>query len=222
MLPVVHGRGRDTMVTLDPKLRTMALTIARAFCRRLPRNVVAEDLHQAALVGLWDGMMKHPDGSGPQWEYYLRMRIRGEILDELRRQDWAGRRRQGASTPPPKMVHLEDMNEQWCDLLPSNDADPERTCITRLDAAKAWRTPMPPRDRAVMAARYVRERLQHEVANEAGLSEPRISQLESRSLVAMRAHLTGNPAPTVVPAETRQLLRQAQIEQLERRPKRVA
>ena len=74
------------MTTLEPRLQSMAITIARAFVRKLPCNVQREDIEQAALIGLMKGLRKHPTPTGDAegWEGYLRQRIRGAIIDELR------------------------------------------------------------------------------------------------------------------------------------------
>jgi RNA polymerase sigma factor (sigma-70 family) len=175
------------MLKLDPRLMKMALAMARQFYRRLPRSIVPSDIEQAALIGLLDGMRRHPDGEGPGWEWYLRCRIRGEILDELRRQDWSSRRRSGRATP--KMRHLEDVNQQWQDFLPGDTESPEEVAITRIDAAKAWRAPVGMRADRILRATFERGRRQKDIGRDEGVSEARISQLIDRALAGMRRHL---------------------------------
>jgi len=196
------------MTTLEPRLHQMALAIARGYMRRLPCNVLREDVEQAALIGLMKALRKHPDGEGEGWEGYLRQRIRGSIIDELRAQDWATRRqRRAEAKTKPTMVMLEDYNAQWQELLAGRSESPELIAIERIDAAKAWRAPINPIDRRILRARYERGILQKHVAVREGMSEPRISQREMRGLTGMRCYLTGTPAPRdVVPAETRAAL----------------
>lgn len=187
-------------MTLDPKLMKMALGVAHAFLKRLPRSILTGDVEQAALIGLLDGLRRSPNGEGPAWEWYLRRRIRGEIIDELRRQDWLGRRRPGRVAP--RMVHLEDMAGAWEDYMPADGVSAEDAAITRLDAAKAWRAPISARDARMMRATFDRGRRQKDIGVDERVSEARVSQCVSRSLAGMRCHLTGEDPPLRVPTAT--------------------
>mgnify|MGYP001611454555 CR=1 FL=1 len=186
-------------MTLDPKLTKMALDVAHGFRRRLPRSILVGDLEQAALIGLLDGLRRSPDGEGPAWEWYLRCRIRGEIIDELRRQDWLGRRRRGRVVP--RMLHLEDLTG-WEELFPAAGASAEDEAINRLDAAKAWTAPIGVRDTRIMRARFERNARQKDVGADEGVSEARISQRVAVALAGMRCHLTGEDPPLEVPTAT--------------------
>jgi RNA polymerase sigma factor (sigma-70 family) len=200
------------MVKLDPKLMKMAISIARGFIKRLPKNVMSADLEQAAMIGLLDGLRRHPHGAGAGWEWYLRRRISGEVIDELRRQDWSKRRRSGR--PVPKMVHLEDLpsRDGWEDHMPGDYDSPEDSAIMRLDAAKAWATPLGARDARIMHASFGSGRKHMTIAADEGVSEARVSQRVTRSLSGMRCHLTGEVAPLTVPRATAQALWKRQIE----------
>jgi RNA polymerase sigma factor (sigma-70 family) len=189
------------MVTLDPRHVEMAKTIALSILRRLPRNVQRQDVEQAGLIGLLDALRRHPDGEGPGYEVYLRCRIRGEIYDELRRQSWGGRRRVGA--PVTHVSYLDDHDDQWQDAFAGQSEDPEQAAITRIDAAKAWRTPQKPRDIRIMRACYEGGRRHLDVGRDEGISEARVSQLVTASLVRMQRHLTGAPAPDTMPRSRR-------------------
>ncbi len=57
----------------------------------LPEHVDREDLHSAGLVGLLQALRNYDPASGTSFESYARLRIRGAMLDELRRMDWAPR-----------------------------------------------------------------------------------------------------------------------------------
>jgi RNA polymerase sigma factor (sigma-70 family) len=169
----------------------MALQIARTFLRRLPPNVLAEDVEQAALIGLFDGLRRYPDGDGPGFEAYLRMRIRGSIKDELRAQDWVGRRnRSGTAAEPPTVLRFDDVSPNWEDMFGGETEDAETLAIRNLDAAKAWAAPLQERDWRIMRARYQREIKQEHIADALGISPPRVSQREHFALARMRAHLS--------------------------------
>jgi RNA polymerase sigma factor for flagellar operon FliA len=167
--------------------------MARSYMQRLPRTVQRDDIEQAALIGLVDGLRKHPDGTGPTFDFYLRMRIRGEIIDELRAQDWATRRNRAGGTAM-KMLHLEDVNAQWGDLMQGAHEDVELAAIARLDGEKAWRSPMKARDLRMLRGRYERGQLQRELAVVEGVSEARVCQRLTVVLASIRTHLAG-PIP---------------------------
>lgn len=57
----------------------------------LPEHVDADDLHSAGLIGLLQALRNYDPSSGTSFEVYARRRIRGAMLDELRRMDWVPR-----------------------------------------------------------------------------------------------------------------------------------
>ena len=57
----------------------------------LPDHVNRDDLHSAGLVGLLQSLRNYDPASGTSFEGYARLRIRGAMLDELRRMDWVPR-----------------------------------------------------------------------------------------------------------------------------------
>jgi len=61
---------------------------------RLPATVQVDDLLQAGMIGLLEASRKYDADQGASFETYAGIRIRGAMLDELRRNDWA-----------PKSVH---------------------------------------------------------------------------------------------------------------------
>src|SRR5688500_9588346 len=56
--------------------------IASGFQRRLPRNVLREDLVAAGMIGLWDAIRRHGEQPNEGFAWYVRVRVRGAILDE--------------------------------------------------------------------------------------------------------------------------------------------
>jgi RNA polymerase sigma factor FliA len=57
----------------------------------LPPHVNSEDLYSAGLMGLLHAVRHFDPNRGSSFESYARTRIRGAILDELRRLDWVPR-----------------------------------------------------------------------------------------------------------------------------------
>lgn len=58
---------------------------------RLPANVQLEDLVQAGTIGLLEAARHFDAGQGASFETYAGIRIRGAMLDEVRRNDWTPR-----------------------------------------------------------------------------------------------------------------------------------
>lgn len=57
----------------------------------LPEHVDSDDLNSAGLIGLLQALRNYDPSSGTSFEVYARRRIRGAMLDELRRMDWVPR-----------------------------------------------------------------------------------------------------------------------------------
>lgn len=68
--------------------------IAYHLAARLPASVVVDDLIQVGMLGLLDASQHYNPSLGAAFTTYATIRIRGAMLDELRRNDWA-----------PKSVH---------------------------------------------------------------------------------------------------------------------
>jgi len=73
---------------------TLVKRIAFHLKARLPASVQTEDLYQAGMIGLIEAVRNYDRSLGAKFETYAGIRIRGSMLDELRRSDWA-----------PKSVH---------------------------------------------------------------------------------------------------------------------
>lgn len=65
--------------------------IAHHLMGRLPDSVQLEDLIQAGMLGLIEASKKYDGTKGASFETYAGIRIRGSMLDEMRRGDWAPR-----------------------------------------------------------------------------------------------------------------------------------
>ncbi|KAB7686437.1 RNA polymerase sigma factor FliA [Plesiomonas shigelloides] len=58
---------------------------------RLPPSVLLEDLVQAGMIGLLEAQQNYDASKGASFETYAGIRIRGAMLDEIRRGDWIPR-----------------------------------------------------------------------------------------------------------------------------------
>ncbi|HEB59873.1 MAG TPA: RNA polymerase sigma factor FliA [Gammaproteobacteria bacterium] len=65
--------------------------IACHLINRLPASVQLEDLIQAGMIGLLEASRNYDEGQGASFETYAGIRIRGSMLDEIRKNDWAPR-----------------------------------------------------------------------------------------------------------------------------------
>ncbi|MCK5385558.1 MAG: RNA polymerase sigma factor FliA [Gammaproteobacteria bacterium] len=65
--------------------------IACHLINRLPASVQLEDMVQAGMIGLLEATGKYDETQGASFETYAGIRIRGSMLDEIRKNDWAPR-----------------------------------------------------------------------------------------------------------------------------------
>ncbi len=65
--------------------------IAYHLVSRMPPNVEVDDLIQAGMLGLLDAAKHYSPTKGANFETYAGIRIRGAMLDEVRKSDWTPR-----------------------------------------------------------------------------------------------------------------------------------
>ena len=65
--------------------------IAQHLAARLPASVELDDLLQSGMVGLLEAAGNFDPSKGASFETYAGIRIRGAMLDDIRRQDWTPR-----------------------------------------------------------------------------------------------------------------------------------
>jgi len=171
--------------------------IAGGFQRRLPRNVLRDDLIAAGMSGLWDAIRKHGEERSGNFDWYVRVRIRGAILDELRAQDWLPRRARaaaaeaaknsGGSAPSaPVVLRFDEVSEteQARCLVASDTTSSDKHLeerFVRESLAKAVEL-LPERERHIVSLHYFKGVKFKELGKMLGVSEPRISQLHSRAM----------------------------------------
>ncbi|MBA4501045.1 RNA polymerase sigma factor FliA [Marinobacterium marinum] len=79
--------GQELIHEYTPLVRR----IAHHLMARLPSHVVLDDLMQAGMMGLLEAARRYDAGKGASFETYAGIRIRGAIIDEVRRGDWTPR-----------------------------------------------------------------------------------------------------------------------------------
>ncbi len=178
--------------------------IVAHFMRRLPRSVQREDLIAAGTLGLFHALRSSEHTCPEMFAAYARIRIRGSIVDELRRHDWSPRRRKetapsngnapapvssiaGASIPPVRprvaVVGFDDLPAGSTAGLAQEGASPLDDVLERRehDALHAAVLQLPEREREIVQMRYFQGMPSKAIAQAMGLSEARISQLHARA-----------------------------------------
>jgi RNA polymerase sigma factor for flagellar operon FliA len=81
----------DSENALIEKYLSLVSSIAARLAMTLPDHVDQDDLYSSGLVGLLQALRNYDPTCGASFETYARTRIRGAMLDELRKMDWVPR-----------------------------------------------------------------------------------------------------------------------------------
>lgn len=73
------------------KYSSLVKRIAHHLLSRLPASVQVEDLIQAGMIGLLEASRNYDKNKGASFETYAGIRVRGSMLDEIRKGDWVPR-----------------------------------------------------------------------------------------------------------------------------------
>jgi RNA polymerase sigma factor for flagellar operon FliA len=188
----------------------LVLGIVADFMRRVPRSVQREDLVAAGSVGLLHALRSNKHTCPEMLAAYARIRIRGAIIDELRRHDWSPRRRRTPQTanvasPVIKNAPAAPQGEKpegvvvigFDDLPPTHSLREEGP--SPLEQVEASREngdlrravgKLPAREQSIICMRYFEDKSSKAIATSMGLSEARVSQLLSRATSQLKALLT--------------------------------
>lgn len=88
MYTSVQAGGTDERVMQHAPL---VKRIAYHLLNRLPNSVQVDDLIQAGMLGLLEAIKNYDVSQGASFDTYAGIRIRGSMLDEVRRSDWTPR-----------------------------------------------------------------------------------------------------------------------------------
>lgn len=81
----------DNFDALVEEHASLVKRIAHHLMARMPSSVQVEDLIQAGVIGLLEAARNYDGGKGASFETYAGIRIRGAMIDEVRKGDWAPR-----------------------------------------------------------------------------------------------------------------------------------
>jgi RNA polymerase sigma factor for flagellar operon FliA len=171
--------------------------VVRRFLRRLPSSVEEGDLVAAGMFGLMDALKRSPD-RGPAFEWYARVRIRGAMIDELRNEDWLTRRARAKATLAKETggagghtrTNIDDLSpaaEASITDTPS-PLDLLEQATSRAFVAEAIKV-LPEREQLIVRLYYFEDHRFRAIADELGVSEPRVSQLHARALGRLKKQL---------------------------------
>lgn len=177
----------------------LAIGISR--CMRIPPTSLADrdDVASAAMIGLIAAVDRFDHRRGVPFEAYASLRIRGAVVDELRRVDERGRADR-RSESPALAVSLDALLESGAHQGPVvDDGFSERheqeDLKTRIQDALGR---LPARQREVIARYYGDELTLREAGAKMGVSEARACQLHGRAIQNLRrelsARITAAPA----------------------------
>ena len=85
------SRGAEPQSELVERHAPLVKRIAHHLMARLPSSVVLDDLIQSGMIGLLEAARKYDPTKGASFETYAGIRIRGAIIDEVRKGDWTPR-----------------------------------------------------------------------------------------------------------------------------------
>jgi RNA polymerase sigma factor for flagellar operon FliA len=87
-----HRRAEaDVENALVEKYLPLVAAVMGRLAMTLPDHVDHDDLYSVGLVGLLQALRNYDPTCGTSFETYARVRVRGAMLDELRRMDWVPR-----------------------------------------------------------------------------------------------------------------------------------
>lgn len=98
----------DSARLLVEKHLPMVRSIVQAMCMQFPSHADVEEMHSLGVLGLIEAARRYDAEQGRTFEVYAAVRIRGSVLDELRRMDWMPRTaRKRARDVQRKVAELE-------------------------------------------------------------------------------------------------------------------
>ncbi|SDK07339.1 RNA polymerase, sigma 28 subunit, SigD/FliA/WhiG [Ferrimonas sediminum] len=223
----------DNRTSLVERYAPLVKRIAHHLMARLPASVQLDDLLQSGMIGLLEASRNFDGSKGASFETFAGIRIRGAMLDEIRRGDWVPRsvhrnyrqvteaiseleKRLGrdprdtevaAHLDVPvadyhqmlneasmgRMVGIEDLGVP-ADSFVDEDAPQrnfEQVAQERFQQAlSAAIKTLPEREALVLSLYYDEELNLKEIGQVLGVSESRVSQINSQAMMRLKSRLS--------------------------------
>lgn len=191
--------SREELASYMPLVHQVVARILR----RLPPNVLRDDLVAAGTYGLVDALRKNSERT-VAFDWYARIRIRGAVVDELRAQDWLTRRARTRLVGEQARGESASLSVVGFDDLPEGQAfgfvdagvpSPLEQVETRMERASLERAvgKLPEREGNIVRWHYFEGTPFKDIAARLRVSEPRISQLHARAMVRLRTLMIEAP-----------------------------
>lgn len=180
------GSGPELPPDLEPEMTRMVRALAGRLHARLPQGCGLEvgDLIQAGNVGLLKAVKAFECEVGTPILGYAKFRVRGEMLDLVRRQ-------LGRVAPSP--VSAANATGDCEQVLPASvESSPQSPLFTRQRATIIHEEVerLPAKYRALVRLRYSGELTLREIGAELRVNESRVSQLHRKALVRLKKALS--------------------------------
>lgn len=156
---------------------------------RLPVSVSDEELYSAGMVGLLVASRSYDPSRGAEFKTYAYHRIRGAILDELRRMDFLPRsqreraRREGCEAPAFVAIPTDEDGQE------NLSADPIEAALENEELMATLREQilqLPEKMRIVMTLYYSEGLRMRDIGERMHLTESRVSQIHSNAVARLR------------------------------------
>ena len=221
---------QDTVEKHAPLVKRIAYHLKS----RLPANIQLDDLIQAGMIGLLEAANNYDAAQGASFETYASIRIRGAMLDDVRKNDWAprsvrrnnrrvaevvrkienekGRDARDTEIAEALNMDIEEYNRILQDAsghkilsfddfssgegsLVDNLPNPQSGLLDVLqknnmkERVATAIASLPERERLVMTLYYDNELNLREIGAVIGVSESRVSQINSQAVIRLQARL---------------------------------
>ena len=225
----------QSMAELVEQHANLVKRIAYHLIARLPHTVDVDDLIQAGMIGLFDASQHYNASQGASFETYAGIRIRGSMLDEIRRNDWAPRsvhrkareithamqeieQQQGRNATDNEIAkalginiseyhqklhdsaghqvfsldEFSDSDETHAHPISGHQSEPEQEVQSSgfQQALASAIESLPERERLMMGLYYNEELNLKEIGEVLSVSESRVSQIHSQTVIRLRSKLT--------------------------------
>ncbi len=162
--------------------------IAGSIARKLPKEVLFDDLKSAGFIGLVQAWSRFDKARAERFGAYAVTRIRGAIIDDLRHGDLLTQKartetkRRKPEDEPIETAHYvelkEAMNVAASDRSPEEEADFRQRMAVLADGMLQ----LSERTREVLRLRFVEELSQSEIGRRLKVTDSRVSQIEKAGL----------------------------------------
>jgi len=118
-MTVAEKLGRTQALVANPvDFLPMVQRVARKLLRRLPHHIELGDLVSAGVVGLMEAMQRYDPSRATVFGRYAEFRVRGAMLDELRRRDLMAR---DARSEAKQIEHASETLRQAYGRVPEEE-----------------------------------------------------------------------------------------------------